>query len=233
MRKVIAADDTHLHDNDASRTFLFEKLKDIVVDESNLCFISDRQKSITNGITKVYNHAHHAYGMRHLSENLWVNHHCGDSLYLYYNEAKAYSLEEFNDYSVEFKDKSLEALKERHAYVLKSKGNKMVPAAERIARKKMIEGYSLYVENITVDGNQFTVFSAGSTSTVNLLEKLCSCREYDLVKIPCTHAMTALSSKHDDEYGMNIYEYSSPINKATTYLLAYSKSINVVPIESE
>ncbi|KAG5581507.1 hypothetical protein H5410_052134 [Solanum commersonii] len=96
----------------------------------------------------------------------------------------------------------------------------------------MIEGDSLYVENITVDGNQLTVFGAGSTSTVNLLEKSCSCREYHLVKIPCAHAMTTLSSKHDDEYGMNIYEYSFPLYKAETYLLSYSKSINIVPIES-
>ncbi|XP_049410509.1 uncharacterized protein LOC125873671 [Solanum stenotomum] len=109
----------------------------------------------------------------------------------------------------------------------------MVPAAERIARKKMIEGDSLYVENITGDGNHFTVFGAGSTSAVNLLEKSCSCRKYDLVKIPYTHAMVALTSKHGDEYGMSIYEYFSPLYKAETYLLAYSESINVVPIESE
>jgi len=32
---------------------------------------------------------------------------------------------------------------------------------------------------------------------------------------------------------MNIYEYSSSLYKAETYLLAYSESINVVPIKSE
>ncbi|KAM3304017.1 hypothetical protein P3S67_015049 [Capsicum chacoense] len=88
MRKVIAVDDTHLYgkykgvllstvaqdtenhiypiafcvidnENDASWTFFFEKLKSIMVDGSNLCFISDRHKSITNGIAKAYNHDHH------------------------------------------------------------------------------------------------------------------------------------------------------------------------------
>ncbi|XP_049405172.1 uncharacterized protein LOC125868585 [Solanum stenotomum] len=134
MRKVIAVDDTHLHgkyegvllsvvaqdmenhvyliafcvvdkENDASWTFLFEKFKEIVVDEPNLCFISDRHKSIANGIVNVYSHAHHEYCMRHLDENLRVNHHYGDYLYLYYNAAKAYSLEEFDKYFVEFKNK--------------------------------------------------------------------------------------------------------------------------------
>ncbi|KAH0738070.1 hypothetical protein KY290_036775 [Solanum tuberosum] len=92
-------------ENDASWTFFFEKLKEIVVDEPDLCCISDRHKSIANGIVNVYNHAHHKYCTRHLGENFCVNHHCGDSLYLYYNAAKAYSLEEFNNHFVEFKNK--------------------------------------------------------------------------------------------------------------------------------
>ncbi|KAH0739593.1 hypothetical protein KY290_038298 [Solanum tuberosum] len=185
MRKVIAVDGTHLHgkyegmllsiiaqdtenhvypisfcvvdkENDASWTFFFEKLKEIVVDEPDLCFISDRHKSIANSIVNVYNHAHHGYCMRHLGENLRVNHHCGENL------------------RVKFR---------------------------------------LYVD---------------------LLEKSCSCREYDLIKIPCAHAMAALRSKHDNEYGMSIYEYSSPLYKVeVAYLLAYIDYINVVPLESE
>ncbi|KAH0720559.1 hypothetical protein KY284_005589 [Solanum tuberosum] len=112
-------------------------------------------------------------------------------------------------------------------------GNQMVPAVEKIARKKMIKDNSLYVENVTGDGNQFTVFSAGVTTYVDLLEKSCSCKEYDLIKIPCAYAMAALRSKNDNEYGMSIYEYSSPLYKVEVYLLAYMDSINVVPLESE
>ncbi|KAH0689376.1 hypothetical protein KY289_016734 [Solanum tuberosum] len=242
MRKVIAVDGTHLHskyegvllsvvaqdtknhvysvifcvvdkENDTSWTFFFEKLKEIVVDEPDLCFISDRHKSIANGIVNVYNHAHHRYCMRHLGENPRVNHHWGDYLYLYYNAEKTYSLEEFDNHFIAFKNKcpaaavvlehdidfekwsrehfpgnrydvmtiniaeSLNAMlidgreysmtsifnsiakrfgelfKERHAYILKSMGNQMAPAAEKIATKKIIKGDSLYVENLTGNGN--------------------------------------------------------------------------------
>ncbi|KAG5573032.1 hypothetical protein H5410_062798 [Solanum commersonii] len=100
-----------------------------------------------------------------------------------------------------------ELSRERHAYTLKSMGNQMVPAAEKIARKKMIEGDSLYVENIIGDDNQFIVFGAGVTVYVDLLEKSCSCREYDLINLHCAHAMTILRSMHDNEYGMSIYEH--------------------------
>ncbi|KAH0681178.1 hypothetical protein KY284_022263 [Solanum tuberosum] len=102
-----------------------------------------------------------------------------------------------------------------------------------VKRKEMIEGDSLYVENVTGDDNQFTVFGAGVTAHVDLREKSCSCIEYDLIKIHCAHAMAALRSKHGNEYGMSIYEYSSPLFKVESYLLAYLDSINIVALESE
>ncbi|KAG5621412.1 hypothetical protein H5410_006630 [Solanum commersonii] len=105
-----------------------------------------------------------------------------------------------------------ELFRERHAYILKSMGNQM---------------------NVIGDDNQFIVFGAGVIAYVNLLEKSCLYRKYDLIKIPCGHAMTALRSKHDNEYGMSIYEYYLPLYKDEAYLLAYMDSINVVPLESE
>ncbi|KAK6773580.1 hypothetical protein RDI58_028818 [Solanum bulbocastanum] len=83
----------------------FTHMRKVVVNEQDLCFISDRHKSIANNIINVYNHAHHRYCMRYLGENLRVNHHYRDYLYLYYNAAKAYSLEEFDNHFVEFKNK--------------------------------------------------------------------------------------------------------------------------------
>ncbi|XP_016574273.1 uncharacterized protein LOC107871946 [Capsicum annuum] len=322
MRKVIMVNDTHLYgkyegvmlsivaqdmenhiypiafcvvdkENNVSWTFFFEKLKFIMVDRLDLCFISDRYKSIANGIAKAYNHAHHRYCMRHLGENLWVNHHCGEHLYLFYNAAKAYSPKEFSDHFMEFKNyypevafflehelgfekwsrayflsnrfdvmttnivKSVNAIliyereyhvasifnsiakrfgeifRERRAYVLKYKDNKFVPTTEKILRDNMSEGDSFYVENISRDERQYTVFRSGCTAKVDLLERPCSCRKFDLVKIPCDHAMAALRLKHGEDYGLRVYDYSSPLYKVEEYLLAYSESINVVPLESE
>ncbi|KAG5592401.1 hypothetical protein H5410_042915 [Solanum commersonii] len=58
-----------------------------------------------------------------------------------------------------------------------------------------------------------------------------SCTKY--LKIPCAHAMAVLRSKHGNEYGMSICEYSLPLYKVEAYLLAYMDSINVVPLESK
>ena len=53
--------------------------------------------------------------MRHLAENLCVNQHCREHLYLFYATAKAYSFDEFSDNFVELKSKYPEA-----AHVLKN-----------------------------------------------------------------------------------------------------------------
>ncbi|KAG5605768.1 hypothetical protein H5410_027260 [Solanum commersonii] len=97
----------------------------------------------------------------------------------------------------------------------------------------MIEGDSLYTKNVTWDDNQFTVFGASATFSVNLLENSCSCREYDLIKILCVHTKDVLRSKHGNEYGMRIYEHSPPFYKVEVFILAYLESINVVPLESK
>ncbi|XP_047250873.1 uncharacterized protein LOC107874052 [Capsicum annuum] len=268
-------------------------MKSIVVDGPDLCFISDRHKSIANGIAKAYNHAHHEYCMRHLGKNLRVNHHCGEHLYLFYNAAKAYSLEKFSYHFVEFKNycpekafflehdlsfekwsrayfrgnrfnvmttniaesvnailivereyfvasifnsiakRFVEIFRERRAYILKCKDNKFVPAAKKILTNNVSEGDSFYVKNISGDERQYTVFGSGCTAKVDLLERSCSCRKFDLVKISCDHAMAALRSKHGEDYGLRFYDYSSPLYKVEEYLLEYLESINVVPLESK
>ena len=56
----------------------------------------------------------------------------------------------------------------------------------------MTKGNSLNVDNVTEDANQFTIFGASVIAYVDLLKMSSSCREYDLIKIHCAHAMTAL-----------------------------------------
>ncbi|PHU00353.1 hypothetical protein BC332_30140 [Capsicum chinense] len=97
----------------------------------------------------------------------------------------------------------------------------------------MSEGDSFYVENISGDKRQYTVFRSGSTAKVDLLERSCSCRKFELVKIPCDHAMATLRSKYGNDYGLRVYDYSSPLYKVEEYLLAYLELINVAPLESE
>ncbi|PHU29724.1 hypothetical protein BC332_01817 [Capsicum chinense] len=127
-----------------------------------------------------------------------------------------------------------EKFRERHAFV-GGKENIFVPSAGRILRNNKSASDSLYVGNPNGVLNEYTVFGNDVTTKVNLLERSCFCRKFNLVKMSCEHAVAALRSKYDDgkDYGNSIYDYSSPIYKTESYLLAYSKATNVVPPEAE
>ncbi|PHU16267.1 hypothetical protein BC332_17472 [Capsicum chinense] len=127
-----------------------------------------------------------------------------------------------------------EKFRERHAFV-DGKQNIFVPYAERILRDNKSASDSLYVSNPNGVLNQYTVFGNGVTAKVNLLKRSCSCRKFDLVKMSCEHEMAALQAKYGDDegYGNSIYDYSSLIYKDESYLLTYSKAIDVVPPEAE
>ncbi|PHT33566.1 hypothetical protein CQW23_25366 [Capsicum baccatum] len=124
-----------------------------------------------------------------------------------------------------------EIFRERRSYVLKYKDKKLVLIAEKILRDNISEGDSFYMENISGYKRQFTVFGSGCIAKVDLLERSCSYRKFDLVKIPCDHAMAALRLKHSENYSLRVYDYSSPLYKVEEYLHTYLESINVVPWE--
>ncbi|KAM3202772.1 hypothetical protein P3L10_030397 [Capsicum annuum] len=127
-----------------------------------------------------------------------------------------------------------EKFRERHAFI-DGEENIFMPSAERILRNNKSASDSLYVGNPNGVLDEYTVFANDVTAKVNLLERSCSCQKFKLVKISCEHVMAALRAKYDDgeDYGNSIYDYSSPIYKDESYLLAYSEAINVVQPEAE
>ncbi|PHT89138.1 hypothetical protein T459_04251 [Capsicum annuum] len=211
MRKVITIYDTHLHGKYEAvlLSAVAQKLKSIVVDGSDLCFISNRHKSITNGIVRAYNHAHHGLEIILRNSRTIVSRqpfplsmclvlrsrlraHFPSNRYdvMTTNIAKLINstLIAEREYSVASIFKSIakrfgEKFRKIRSYVLNNKDSKFVPAAENIIRDNMREGNSFYVENVNRDDNQFTLFSKGLTAKVNLLEKSCFYRKYNLFKI--------------------------------------------------
>ncbi|KAF3624499.1 hypothetical protein FXO38_30234 [Capsicum annuum] len=117
----------------------------------------------------------------------------------------------FNSIARKFSEK----FRERHAFV-DGQNNIFMPCAERILKDNKSASDSLYVTNTNGGLDQFTVFGSGITATVNFLERSCSGKKFNLVKISCEHAMAALRAKYGDGvgYGNSIYKYSSLIYKA-------------------
>ncbi|KAM3307947.1 hypothetical protein P3S67_009691 [Capsicum chacoense] len=108
-----------------------------------------------------------------------------------------------------------------------------IPIAEMILRENITEDDKLYVNNINGSTYEFTMLGYGRSTKFNLSRCSCSSKKYNLVKLSCAHAMTALHLKHGDECGTSIYNYSSQIYSKESYLLAYLEPICAEPLESE
>ncbi|XP_059315773.1 uncharacterized protein LOC132066485 [Lycium ferocissimum] len=239
---------------DESWTYFFEKLRYIIVDEPDLCIIFDGHRSIANA--KAYGYQEFNEQFQQLRDKCPEAANClefdigFDKWSRAYFPANRYDVlttnivESLNSMLRDEREYPITALftsisrrfaqifRQRRAYISCSI-NLSGPSAEKTLRKKMNEGDSLFIHNINGDANEFTIVSSGLTAKVNLLNKTCTCREYDLVKLPCAHAMASLRLKYRPDYGSSIYEYSSPMYKVQSYILAFGETTNVVPPELE
>ncbi|KAG5626439.1 hypothetical protein H5410_011657 [Solanum commersonii] len=68
--------------------------------------------------------------------------------------------------------------------------NILVPSMEKQISKNINLGNKLLAHQIA--NYKFSINSHGDIATVDLQRRTCTCRVFDLDKIPCPHAMTAL-----------------------------------------
>ncbi|XP_015576050.1 uncharacterized protein LOC107261433 [Ricinus communis] len=71
------------------------------------------------------------------------------------------------------------------------------------------------------EGDRFQVVGPGGQFVVDIKDKTCTCRRFDLTGIPCCHAMCAIWYKHD-----NLENYLDDYYKVSTYLKTYSHLLN-------
>eukprot|EP00257_Ricinus_communis_P014276 XP_015571907.1 uncharacterized protein LOC107260894 [Ricinus communis] len=70
-------------------------------------------------------------------------------------------------------------------------------------------------------GDRFQVVGPGGQFVVDIKDKTCTCRRFDLTGIPCCHAVCAIWYKHD-----NPKNYLDDYYKVSTYLKTYSHLLN-------
>ncbi|XP_062102913.1 uncharacterized protein LOC133813897 [Humulus lupulus] len=83
-------------ENNASWTWFLEKLKELIPDSSDLCFISDRHQSIKHAVRHVYVMASHGACYWHVKQNIKHRFKSAAGTKLYKKAAIAYRIEEFN-----------------------------------------------------------------------------------------------------------------------------------------
>ena len=86
--------------------------------------------------------------------------------------------------------------------------NRFVHSIENYISKYVNAGNKLLAHQIA--NYKFCVISHGDVDTVDLQRRSCTCRIFNLDKIPCPHAMEAIRSQYGADFGNQIYLYSSP-----------------------
>ncbi|XP_015160466.1 uncharacterized protein [Solanum tuberosum] len=104
-----------------------------------------------------------------------------------------------------------------------------VLATEKDIAKNINLGNKLLIHQTA--NYKYIVTGHDEVATVDLLAKSCTCKIFDIDKVPCPHAMATLRCQYGDDYGRHIYEYSSSYYKVEVYLIAYVEEIKPVPSE--
>ena len=98
-------------ENNASWAWFLEKLKELVLDEPELCFISNRNQSIQYAVRSIYPLAKHGACFWHVSMNIRHRFKSGASIGIYKRAAEAYRVEEFNKHFDELRQGFLRVAK--------------------------------------------------------------------------------------------------------------------------
>lgn len=102
----------------------------------------------------------------------------------------------------------------------------LAPSAE----KRMIEAISCAstYQVLRSDEVEFEVLSADRSDIVNIGNRSCSCRDWQLYGIPCSHAVAALISCRKD-----VYAFSEKCFTAASYRETYAEEIYPIPEKLE
>ncbi|KAH0640328.1 hypothetical protein KY285_036914 [Solanum tuberosum] len=112
---------------------------------------------------------------------------------------------------------------------LVNSANRFVPSIGKDISKYINAGNKLLAHQIA--NYKFSVTGHGDVATVDLQRRTCTCRIFNLDKIPCPHAMAALRAQYGADFGNQIYEYSSPYYSVEKYIMTYCEKIHLVPSE--
>lgn len=102
----------------------------------------------------------------------------------------------------------------------------LVPSAEKRISEAIESANNYHV--LRSDEVEFEVLSSDHSNIVNFGTRNCSCRDWQIYGIPCSHAVAALLSSRK-----NIYEYTERYYTVSSYVEAYSQPIHPVPDKSD
>ncbi|XP_073120926.1 uncharacterized protein [Henckelia pumila] len=237
-----------------SWSWFLSRLKIIVVDDDELVIISDRHQGIINAVASLYNRAHHVFCMWHMSQNIKELRERFPEVAKYledntsperWSRAKQtgnrYSImttngvESINGRLREERELPIIALLEALQRITSTWRSKyrqeavastthLTPAIESIVRENFI--VSRKYEVIEATEGKYCVYGSTSNELFDLQSKSCTCRKFDIDRIPCSHAIVAAYKAN-----ISVYEFCTDYYTTRYWLEAYTDPVYPVPGE--
>ncbi|GMN19564.1 hypothetical protein TIFTF001_046961 [Ficus carica] len=107
----------------------------------------------------------------------------------------------------------------------------ITPKREEILRRRFDEAGSLTPYQL--NENEYTVIGGDCNACVNLTTRSCTCRVFDIDKIPCIHAIAAAGLYRPQHTGAYVYSLCSEYYCSDYWMLAYAETIYPVPPKSQ
>ncbi|XP_073138516.1 uncharacterized protein [Henckelia pumila] len=114
----------------------------------------------------------------------------------------------------------------KHRNAAGSATTKLTPSTEAILRANFTVSQCLKASQL--NAFEYQVFGDGKNEVVNLSDKSCSCRVFQVDKLPCAHAIAAIYFAK-----LDLYDFFLPYYSSQMWALAYADTIYPVPIASE
>ncbi|XP_062104291.1 uncharacterized protein LOC133815468 [Humulus lupulus] len=178
--------------------------------------ISDRQKGLGNALGSVFEGAEIRFCVRHLHSNLKKEF---PGLLLkqkLWACARAATPEDFK--------KKMASLKEviEKAYNLLMKKNPRKRVREAIEKNKHV---ARHFQSTRADSHKIQVhFRDSEWFFVNLMDRVCTCKGYQLTGIPCGHALAAIWSSN-----LNVMDFVDSAYKKEAFIALYAGIIEPMP----
>ncbi|XP_073119754.1 uncharacterized protein [Henckelia pumila] len=114
----------------------------------------------------------------------------------------------------------------KHRKAASSATMTLTPSTEAILRANFTVSQRLKASQL--NAFEYQVFGDGKNEVVNLSDKSCSCRVFQVDKLPYAHAIAAIYFAK-----LDLYDFCSPYYLSQMWALAYAGTIYLVPISSE
>ncbi|XP_073017802.1 uncharacterized protein [Primulina eburnea] len=220
-------------ENDDSWTWFMQKLKEFINDDLNLAYKVSEFDELYGCLKERYPNIA-SYLEMHSSPDKWSRAYSPGARY---NIMTTNGVESINAKLKTEREMLIVALLDAihkltskwfnmHRNAAGSATKTLTPSTEAILRANFTLSQRLKASQL--NSFEYHVYDDGKDEVVNLSDRSCSCRVFQIDKIPCAHAIAAI-------YGakLDLYDFCSPYYSSQMWALAYADTIYSVPIANE